>query len=986
MASATTTSVVLAGHEPRVMAERSGKQMTIRHTQAVRALPQRSMRDPIEMSSDLTNVRAARSSGVVAGTVPGSTVYLNDPTPGQTPLYPPGANQRIADDLVLINEGCSVTGFEVFVAGLAEVGSPPTFDVQFELWNGEPCQAGSAVIAGTQTSVVGVPNDQSIQLLQVALNAPVVAPQRVWLALTFSTDDSGWVVGQEPELGATETFWSENDTTLGCGIYVFNSGMHGGFTARVRCDYGVDPTGACCDGETCSVVTESACPGLWHGPGSTCDPDPCTPTFLIYRNEHPTTQFFAPAGNERTADDIQATSGVPCELAYYRLSVVGVAGSGPFDTTVELWSADPADGSPLAAIPGTMRVFTGVPADGIPRTLVTDLFSGVTVTDLFWLVVRTSTADSGWMISGEADIGFTADLFGLDDGLAPPNNTWSLFDFTDPTIWSGMNASVACYGSTPTGSCCNDAAATCADAVLETQCDGRWLEGITCARDRFAPSCGTVACCAELGCTDVDIATCDAIGGMPVFGTTCAAETIDFTCPRIDCFGATGDCRSLAGTGTPGCDDVACCDAVCQGDAFCCTTEWDNLCAETALTVCAPLPLANDHCTNAEPIAGEGTFNFDTTQATTDGQPHAGCVNSGEDGQITSDVWYDWTSTCSGQVVVRTCGLTTVDTKLAAYSFGEACPPSDLSLLTCDDDTCPSQSMLVFDAQIDGRYLIRLGTFPGGNGLDRAPGGPGQFSISCGPPNNVACTAGVGDCCTPHAAGEGACNDEACCELVCACDPFCCEVEWDDTCAGSGAGGTGCGAEALCGNLCSVASCPAGPVNFASPLDGSIDARQPFAPDDGSVLQGTSTLIVEAPAGAQSSCWTLCETGISGAPNGIVNVTEDTGTYTITLERPITPGQATTLTYTEDGGVATTGEFIAHPGNVDGSATSSPDDIAAAIACVTDGTCEIWQCDIDRSGSCAPSDILREIDVLNGADQLDPWDGTTLPSAAGVCP
>ena len=940
------------------------------------------MRDPIALPGDLTNVRAMRAGGQISGTIPGSTVYLNDPTPGQTPLYPPGANERIADDFVLVSDGCNVTAFEVLVAGLAEAGNPATFDVQFALWDGEPCTVGSSLITGTETTVTGVPNDQSIQLLQIVLDAPVAVPQRVWLALTFSTDDSGWIIGQEPELGHTEIFWSEDDTAAGCSLYVFNGGLHGGFAARVRCDYPGDPTGGCCDGLTCSEVTESTCAGAWHGPGSTCDPDPCAPTFLIYRNESPSTDFFGPPGNELTADDIQATSGVPCDLAFFRLSVVGLTGSVPFDTTVELWSADPLDDMPLAVIPGTTRVFTGIPADGLPRALVTDLFSGVTVTDFVWMVVTTSTPDSGWMISGEADIGFTADAFGLDDGAG----NWGLFDFTDETIWSGMSASVACYGSTPTGACCTDTAGTCADAVLETQCDGRWLEAITCARDRFAPSCGTVACCTEFGCTDVDIATCDGLGGAPIFGTTCAAENIDFTCPRNDCFGATGDCRSPAGTGTPGCDDAACCDAVCLDDDFCCTTEWDNLCAETALTTCAPLPLANDHCSGAEPIAGEGTFSFDTTTATTDGQPHAACVNAGEDGQITSDAWYDWLSTCTGQVVLRTCGLTTVDTKMAVYDVGEACPPSDLSLIDCDDDTCPSQSMIVFDAQLDGRYLIRLGTFPGGNGLDRAAGGVGQFTIGCGPPDHLACTAGIGDCCTPHAVGEGACSDEACCELVCACDPFCCEVEWDDTCAGSGAGGTGCGAEALCGDLCTVVTCPAGPVNFVSPLDGSIDARQPFAPDNGAVLLGTDTLIFEAPTGAQSSCWTFCETGISGAPNGIVNVTESAGVYTIALERPITPGKVTTLTYTEDGGVATTGEFISHPGNVDGNATSSATDIAAIVSCVTNGTCEPWQCDIDRSGSCAPSDVLREIDVLNGADQLDMWDGTPLPTAGGVCP
>jgi len=36
------------------------------------------------------------------------------------------------------------------------------------------------------------------------------------------------------------------------------------------------PTGACCD-LGCSETLESACGGIWEGPDTTCDPDPCAP-------------------------------------------------------------------------------------------------------------------------------------------------------------------------------------------------------------------------------------------------------------------------------------------------------------------------------------------------------------------------------------------------------------------------------------------------------------------------------------------------------------------------------------------------------------------------------------------------------------------------------------------------------------------------------------------------------------------------------------
>jgi hypothetical protein len=44
---------------------------------------------------------------------------------------------------------------------------------------------------------------------------------------------------------------------------------------------------------------------------------------------------------------------------------------------------------------------------------------------------------------------------------------------------------------------------------------------------------------------------------------------------------------------------------------------------------------------------------------------------------------------------------------------------------------------------------------------------------------------GAGDCCDPHS-GSG-CADEACCMLVCNSDPYCCDVGWDEYCAGNAA-------------------------------------------------------------------------------------------------------------------------------------------------------------------------------------------------------
>lgn len=40
---------------------------------------------------------------------------------------------------------------------------------------------------------------------------------------------------------------------------------------------------------------------------------------------------------------------------------------------------------------------------------------------------------------------------------------------------------------------------------------------------------------------------------------------------------------------------------------------------------------------------------------------------------------------------------------------------------------------------------------------------------------------GEGNCCEPN--GSPGCDDDECCELVCADEPFCCDVKWDQLCA-----------------------------------------------------------------------------------------------------------------------------------------------------------------------------------------------------------
>lgn len=418
----------------------------------------------------------------------------------------------------------------------------------------------------------------------------------------------------------------------------------------------------------------------------------------------------------------------------------------------------------------------------------------------------------------------------------------------------------------------------------------------------------------------------------------------------------------------------------------------DIILNDLAFCVSVPLPPppANNLCDDAEAITGTGEFPFNNAFASTDGPLHASCDLFGDgQRQLTHDVWYCWTSPCTDTAYVRTCGLTQVDTRLAVYS-GCACPPTGQSLLACDDDLCGRdsdfQSMVRFAATAGQSYLIRVGTYP------LATGGTGNFEITCGPPTQTACGAvGAGSCC--DAKSTGGCADGACCESVCACDPHCCEVEWDADCAGLGHQSSGCGAEAMCGcasvcgaidgvdccvggntpgcsdrdccervcqcdpyccetewdtncatngfeNKCGAAilcqatcnpQCPRGTVRWLDPPRAVLDARRPLSRDGQSGAEGIQTLQVEAPNGGNKlECWSLCETAVLGGANRVASVSRNLdGTLNVNLLRPITRGAVTKVTYRDDLGGKQFAELISHPGNANGDGFADASDVIA---------------------------------------------------------
>ena len=376
-----------------------------------------------------------------------------------------------------------------------------------------------------------------------------------------------------------------------------------------------------------------------------------------------------------------------------------------------------------------------------------------------------------------------------------------------------------------------------------------------------------------------------------------------------------------------------------------------------SLNVSAPCtagrdPLPNDLCPNAEVLVGGDTdplvVPFDISGGSEYSPATFDCpgpsLNCFPGETMESDVWYDWTSPCAGVVTIDTCEW------------------------VCD-------------------------------------GGP-DFGLPC--ERDSQC-GNPGRCATPDtglAVYRGCeCPADFRRELVCSdFRPYPCflgsEVTFDaaeDDCFKLRLGGHMGGEPA--GNLTInvTCDCPDESVTFLVPPSGVVDARQPHPPGEPSQPQGMDEIRAEAPLGCdvetatgEPKCWSICETGSPAVDISITGVERDfskaTPTFIVELNRPVTPGEAATLIYTDYAGGTTSMAIIAHPANVDGNGFSDGDDLTQLIAILNGPPpADLYSVDIDRSGQLGPADLLRLIDLLNGAATFRQWDGVPKPTAPVDC-
>jgi hypothetical protein len=364
-----------------------------------------------------------------------------------------------------------------------------------------------------------------------------------------------------------------------------------------------------------------------------------------------------------------------------------------------------------------------------------------------------------------------------------------------------------CGCDAPLGDCCaahegpGCSDATCSDAVCATDafcCAVSWdgpcvacaatgvgVGGADCADALAACSCPAPgACCVAGECLFTLGSECAALGGQFSEGVGCGAGV----CPEPPgCPFEGGAC--LQANGTPGCNNVPCCELVCTLAPSCCTDAWDLGCAQTAQEVCdAPRACCTDTgCSvlgTADCLAQGGAPKASGSCADGDGSgtadaceppPTACCLATGC--QVLSAF------ACDAQ------GGVSAPAKTCADKDGSGAPDACEPWACCVEAGC---TLAIKSACVESGGA----SFPG-------------FDCSDGDGDAAADVCQDAGCCASKAPDEGCPETPACEACVCGIDDYCCTTAWDGLCA-SCAAGVYCGSpptpSAECASACACAA------------------------------------------------------------------------------------------------------------------------------------------------------------------------------------
>ena len=272
----------------------------------------------------------------------------------------------------------------------------------------------------------------------------------------------------------------------------------------------------------------------------------------------------------------------------------------------------------------------------------------------------------------------------------------------------------------------------------------------SCLVQHSNPGCANAGCCAAV--CSVEPSCCDAgwDGGCVVLALSLCGSCGNSLAPQ-SCF---------TDNGPPGCDNASCCQLVCAQDPTCCAASWDALCAAIARQVC--LGCGDDQLVDCFlPNSIPGCIDTDCCTKVCVVDPT--CCSAG-------DQW-DVNCVALARILCASCGEQDLS-PCGQAQFNPSCKDQECCQTVCAIDP------FCCEVQWDDNCVARAQ----------------QVCLLCG-------SLLAGSCCVAHL--NPYCNDQDCCEQVCALDPFCCTSSWDTVCV------------SLSSVICTSLACPCG-VNPAS--------------------------------------------------------------------------------------------------------------------------------------------------------------------------
>jgi hypothetical protein len=251
-----------------------------------------------------------------------------------------------------------------------------------------------------------------------------------------------------------------------------------------------------------------------------------------------------------------------------------------------------------------------------------------------------------------------------------------------------------------------------------------------------------------------------------VSGSAAATQSLTFSFSLVEVPPPPASCGSAGSCFlpklTPGCDDAACCASICAADPFCCNSQWDQICADSAGLGCAQVvmtkPFVNPDNGRTYQVASPKGFADSNTFAVAQGFTLADIVNGRENAWIAANLASNVPNLNFGRVRV---GLNDVLVE-NVFTWTTGVPFSYSRWAPSEPNNAGNEdSVEVYANRLWNDTAVALPRFAA---LERG---------------SAVCIAAAGSCFSTHGPG---CDDESCCNEVCTVDPFCCATSWDSAC------------------------------------------------------------------------------------------------------------------------------------------------------------------------------------------------------------